>query len=216
MKHIIAAIAVSLSLGTSAGATDLLNWKKHHKVPTPPVAAQVAPAKQPSTSVSVEYTADNIDKDLDHNNSNYTIGVEHRLGNGAFVAGQVEDKFGTAGQTGLVEGSVGYSFVVLHSIDLKGSVGVGERWQPGDDFSYYVGRLGADIKLTEHVTWNAIQYQYRNAFNTVNDFESHRFGTGLTYNVNSHNAFYGQVFHENDTSIKQDSNGFLLGYKYSF
>jgi len=217
MKKLIIALA-ALTVASSAYATDLPVKKKLVAKHPAAVTAQAAPVvAAPTTSVSADVGVEVDAGTNDRNKTAYTIGVEHQLGGGAFVAGQVQRQDTVAsGEHDSVEGSVGYKLGLGSSVDLKGSVGVGERWVPGSEYSYYVGRLSADVKLSPKLTWNAVQYRYRNSFDTAYDFESHQIGTGLTYNVTDAHAVYAKVYRNYDKDFNGTDDGVLVGYKFSF
>jgi hypothetical protein len=221
MKKLIIALA-ALTVASSAYATDLPLKKKHVAKHPAAVAAQVAPVaapapSAPTTSVSADVGVEVDAGTNDRNKTAYTLGVEHQLGGGAFIAGQVQRQDTVAsGEKDSVEGSIGYKLPVTSSVDLKGSVGVGERWVPGDEYSYYVGRLGADVKLSSNLTWNAVQYRYRDSFDSSKGFESHQIGTGVTYKISDAHSVYAKVYRSYDKDFGATDDGVLVGYKFSF
>jgi hypothetical protein len=218
-KLLITAAAVVFATG--AYATDLPVKKKAPKAPAA-TTQTVAPVASTDTTISVDtgYEADAGKYSYnDRNKAVYNVSVEHNLGSGFYAAGaagisQTEPSDGALKQT--VDGSIGFKIPVSANIGLKGSVGIGERFTNGNDFTYYVVRGQADYKLTDALTWNAVQYRYRNAFDTANAFESHRLGTGLTYTFSKNQAVYTNIYRNLDTSFNTTDNGIVAGYKVSF
>ena len=82
------------------------------------------------------------------------------------------------------QAQAGYALPAFSSITISGKVGVGERFTT-TNFPYYALYGAADYKLMDGLTLNAISYRYRNAFDTTNSYESHRIGTGVTYDITS-------------------------------
>lgn len=201
-KLIIAAAAVLFA--TSAYATDVV--KK--KTPLPPFK----PLQTTSISVSGGFV-ENSD------NVNYNLDIEHyvhgSVSGGFFVGGQVgrDERDGVSNNA---EASVGAKIPLTPYVSAKGSAGVGQQWVPGDDFAYYVARLGIDARLTSNWTWNVAEYRYRNSFSSGKDYEQHRIGTGVTYNFNEKHSVFGKVYHDFNTGLGNEDNGVLFGYKFTF
>ena len=181
MKTFITTTMALLALTVAASATDLPSKKT---APTPPVAAAAAPAASVD-SLSISYGQDlgnNFGAKVD---DAYGVTYKHSLGGGFSVGG--------AASTTQVQGStlkqnleaqVGYALPAFSGVTVSGKVGVGERFTT-TNFPYYALYGAADYKLMDGLTLNAISYRYRNAFDTTNSYESHRLGTGVTYDITS-------------------------------
>jgi hypothetical protein len=181
MKTFITTTMALLALTVAASATDLPSKKTS---PTPPVAAAAAPAASVD-SLSISYGQDlgnNFGAKVD---DAYGVTYKHSLGGGFSVGG--------AASTTQVQGStlkqnleaqVGYALPAFSGVTVSGKVGVGERFTT-TNFPYYALYGAADYKLMDGLTLNAISYRYRNAFDTTNSYESHRLGTGVTYDITS-------------------------------
>jgi hypothetical protein len=210
MKHVIAALA-ALLVATSAYATDL---PKKKKAPLPPVQ-QFVQKQVPTTTVTAEVSSEGDLKAINDGTFAYTLGVEHKVGYGFFVAAQAQHKEGDTDNS--IEGSVGYTLPLTSSVSVKASVGTGKHFVTGDNYAYYVARLGTDVKLSDHLTWNALQYRYRNSYDTAYDYESHQIGTGLTYHFNQQHAVFAKVFRNYDHNFNNHvDDTVLVGYSFSF
>ena len=181
MKTFITTTMALLALTVAANATDLPSKKA---APLPPVASAAAPAAS-ADSLTVTYGQDlgnNFGAKVD---DAYGVTYKHNLGGGFSVGG--------AASTTQVQGStlkqnleaqVGYALPAFSGVTVSGKVGVGERFTT-TNFPYYALYGAADYKLMDGLTLNAISYRYRNAFDTTNSYESHRLGTGVTYDITS-------------------------------
>lgn len=125
----------------------------------------------------------------------------------------------------LTEGQFGYSFnVAAFRFGAIGGAGFRQASEndrlgaASDGHLYYVGIVFADVKIAERVTFNAIEYRYRDAFDTDRyAFNSQRVSTGLTLNLTPGHALYGKVghtFEKNDAG--ESDNHVTVGYRVSF
>ena len=117
-----------------------------------------------------------------------------------------------------LEGTAGYRLRIHNAFLVIGSVGIGERFQTagsGDDFPYYVIRVGTDLVVSKIVTWNVVGFRYRDAFDSSDDYLTPQLGTGLTFKVGQHGSISGKVDY-NWKDWNPDSVGFSLGYKHAF
>jgi hypothetical protein len=181
MKTFITTTMALLALTVAASATDLPSKKS---VPTPPVAA-AAPVAASADSLSVSYGQDlgnNFGAKVD---DAYGVTYKHSLGGGFSVGGVASTT--QVANTLLkqnLEVQAGYALPAFSGVTVSGKVGVGERFTT-TNFPYYALYGAADYKLMDGLTLNAISYRYRNAFDTTNSYESHRLGTGVTYDITS-------------------------------
>lgn len=216
MKKTVLAMVAVLATATMAFAGDLPSKKAAPPAPAPAPAAAPASA---DTSISFGFGFEADPGTYNKANKNvYTLGIEHNIGGGVFIGanaqtGQAQPGDGAISQN--LEALAGYR-MVFGPVALKGSAGVGERFTTGSNFPYYVGRLGADYNVADGLTWNAVQYRYRNAFDTVNNYESHRVGTGLTYSFARNHAIYTTVYRDFSSGWDTTGNGIVAGYKVSF
>lgn len=206
MKKLIITAAAIL-FATSAFATDLV--KK--KAPVPPV--KIEEAQTTTLAISGGFVGNSDGK-------TYRFDIEHYIygsvNGGVFVAGQIgrDEKDGISNNA---DASIGLNAPLTGSVAVKGSVGLGKQWVPGEEFSYYIARLGVDARLSDRWTWNVASYEYRNSINNdYNFYERHTVGTGLTYKINHNNALFGKVYHNFNTGVGTDDNGVLVGYAFTF
>ena len=117
-----------------------------------------------------------------------------------------------------LEGTIGYRVQLGDLFSVTGSAGLGERIQAsgsGDNFPYYVFRIATDIKVTDDVTWNAVSFRYRDAFDPDDDYLTPQIATGISYDLDEHNSISGKVEY-NWKDWKPDTVGFDIGFKYRF
>lgn len=197
-KYIIAAIAL---LATSSAFAASLPSKK--AAPLPPVRTPTFLANELTGS------ADFSDGDVV-----YGLGLTHNLGNGFFIGAAGTSTPDRDVQT--AEATVGVKFPVIAGLSLKGSASSGYKFKD-ENFPYYALRVGADYSLSSRFTWNAVEYRYRNSYESVhNSYESHRVGTGLTYTFNERHSVGARVYRQFDGGLNKDSDGVLIGYSFRF
>jgi hypothetical protein len=214
MKKTLLTIA-ALVAATSAYATDLPN-KKKAPLPTP-VAAAEAPAT--ADSLSVAYGQDlgnNFGSKVD---DAYQITYKHNLGGGLSVGGMAQTTQVPGSQLNQnLEAQVGYALPAFAGVAVSGKVGVGEKLTTAN-FPYYALYGNADYKLTDNITWNAVQYRYRSAVDTAAyGYQSHQLGTGVTYDINSKYSVNAKIARNYDTTTSMNATGdvFMVGLAVKF
>ena len=65
------------------------------------------------------------------------------------------------------------------------------------------------------MTWNALSFRYRNAFDPDDDFLTPQIATGISYDLDQHNVISGNVQY-NLKDRKPDTVGFEIGLGYRF
>lgn len=214
MKKILLTIA-ALAVATSAYATDLPSKKK---TPLPPVAAATeAPAT--TDSLSVAYGQDlgtNFGSKVD---DVYQLTYKHNLGGGLSVGGMAQTTQVPGSQLNQnLEAQVGYALPAFAGVAVSGKVGVGEKLTT-TNFPYYALYGNADYKLTDNITWNAVQYRYRSAMDTSTyGYQSHQLGTGVTYDINPKYSVSAKVARNFDTTSSMSATGdvFMVGLTVKF
>lgn len=183
MKKLIISTLAVLALTATANATDLPNKKKTPETPKEVLVEK--PKAASNDSLTVSYGQDlgvNLGAKVD---DAYGVTYKHNIGGGFSVSGVAST---TQVQGALLkqnlEAQVGYALPAFAGIAVSGKVGVGQRFTT-TNFPYYALYGAADYKLIDGLTLNAINYRYRNAFDTTNAYESHRLGTGVTYDITS-------------------------------
>jgi hypothetical protein len=179
------------------------------------------PAAADSTSVGVSFTTDRDAHDLsDPNSTKFEISAAHSFNNGVILGASTEysnTAFSDKATVNL-EGTVGYRVQLGDLFSVTGSAGLGERIQAsgsGDNFPYYVFRIATDIKVTDDVTWNALSFRYRDAFDPDDDYLTPQIATGISYDLDEHNSISGKVEY-NWKDWNPDTVGFGIGFKYRF
>ena len=214
MKTFITTTMTLLALTVAANATDLPSKKA---VPLPPVAA-AAPAAS-TDSLNVTYGQDlgnNFGAKVD---DTYGVTYKHNLGGGFSVGGaasttQVPDSKLTQN----LEAQAGYALPALAGVTLSGKVGVGEKFTT-ENFPYFALYGNADYKVMDGLTLNAVQYRYRSAMDTgTYGYQSHRLGTGVTYDITSNYSVSATVYRSFDTSSNFNATGdaFAVGLTAKF
>jgi hypothetical protein len=216
MKNFITTTMALLALTVAANATDLPSKKT---APTPPVAA-AAPAAHTSTdSLTVTYGQDlsnNFGAKVD---DAYGVSYKHSLGGGFSVGGAASTTQVSGSQLNQnLEAQAGYALPAFSGVTLSGKVGVGEKFST-TNFPYVAVYGNADYKVMDGLTLNAVQYRYRSAIDTgTYGYQSHRLGTGVTYDINSTYSVSATVYRSFDTSSSFNATGdaFALGLTAKF
>jgi hypothetical protein len=144
----------------------------------------------------------------------------HSFANGVILGGSLESKIdvGSGEVTNDTETTLGYKWKANHIFSLRGSAGVGERFQPasaGRNFPYYVLYVGSDIDLSAKWTWNVVTYRFRDAFDTRNDFNTPEVSTRLTFKIDDGRSVFAAYYY-GWSEGSPDYQGIGIGFKYSF
>jgi len=210
MKKILMATAALAALTTAAFATDLPNKKA---APAAPVAA--APAS--ADSLSISYGQDFVNGSFGTKSSDsYGVAYAHKID--AFSIGAAistsQNTSNTVSQN--IEGQVGYSTPLVAGVTATGKVGIGERFTT-TNFPYFAMYGTADYKLNDSITINALGYRYRSAIDyNANDYRSHQFSTGVTYNLSNTYSVSAKVArnYDKDYNTTGDSATLALNIKF--
>ena len=172
-----------------------------------------------STTLSVQISNErNPDDFSDVLDNVYKFEGAHKFDNDVYVNSFYEREVPADGgpdKENLV-GNLGYQHSVISSISLFGSAGIGERFTEDDDFAYYVFRTGVDLVIDDQVTWNIITFRYRNAFHTVNDYETPRLTTKASFHMDDQNTVYAELYRNFDKEWEPTATGLAIGYAFSF
>jgi hypothetical protein len=214
MKNFITTTMALLALTVAASATDLPSKKT---APTPPVAA-AAPAAS-ADSLTVTYGQDlgnNFGAKVD---DAYGVSYKHSLGGGFSVGGAASTTQVSGSQLNQnLEAQASYALPAFSGVTLSGKVGVGEKFST-TNFPYVAVYGNADYKVMDGLTLNAVQYRYRSAIDTgTYGYQSHRLGTGVTYDINSTYSVSATVYRSFDTSSSFNATGdaFAFGLTAKF
>lgn len=180
--------------------------------------AGAQPSLADQTSVNFEIANDREPDDLGvSKDMKYLVGVAHIFDNGIVLGGSFQYTDARAGKSDSqnLEATLGYRFKFGDVFSINASAGAGGRFVAMDDFAYYVLRVGADIELSRQVTWNAIGYRYRNAFDTDNDYDTPEVSTGLSFKIDDKNSLSTKLYQEWKDGEK-DETGIAVGFKHAF
>ncbi|UVC14447.1 hypothetical protein [Mesorhizobium onobrychidis] len=185
------------------------------------VLGATSEAMAESTSLGISVTSDRQEQDLGvPQSTKVDISASHTFDVGVILGASVQysDTAFSNSATANLETTAGYRVHFNDIVSVKGSVGVGARMQvsgDGDDIAYYVLRAEADIKLNNTVTWNAIAFRYRDAFDVDDDYLTPQLATGFTFKLDEHNSVSSKVQY-NWKDWNPDTIGFELSYAHSF
>jgi hypothetical protein len=139
-----------------------------------------------------------ITSDRNPNNSaipksvKYKLTGEHTFKNGLIFGSsfQYADPAFSESTKQNLEATVAYSIPLNSIFLLKGSAGIGGRWEqnPDTSFPYYVFRAAIAIKINEDITWDAVSFRYRNAFERSDNYDTPQIATGLTFKVDTQSS----------------------------
>jgi hypothetical protein len=172
-----------------------------------------------STTLSVQIASEREPDDLGELlNTIYKFGLAHAFDSGVFIDSyfEVEDPAEDGPNKQNLEGNMGYRHVLAGPLSVAGSIGIGERFTEGTDFPYYVLRIGGDLAIDDRWGWNIVTFRYRNAFDTVNDYETPRFTTKLTFRLDERNAIYGEIYRNLNDEWEPTATGVAVGYAFRF
>jgi hypothetical protein len=174
-----------------------------------------------SSSVGVSVTSDRQEDDLGvPQTAKVTVNASHTFDIGIILGGSLQYSNTAFSDSATVnaETTLGYRFRLNDALSINASVGVGERMQVsgvGDDIAYYVLRTGANIKLNDTVTWDAVAFRYRDAFDPDDDYLTPQLATGFSFKLDEHNSVSTKVQY-NWKDWNPDTIGFEIGYAYAF
>lgn len=114
-----------------------------------------------------------------------------------------------------LEATIGHRFALNDQVSVGAKLGLGERFDTAD-FAYYTLSGDVGVKVNDKLTWTAINYRYRNAFDTANDYESHRVGTGVSYALTDAVAVNATVYRKFDNNFDATGNTAEIGLAYRF
>jgi len=214
-KLLITAAAVVLA--TSAFATDLPK-KKKAPAAAPAVTTSQAVAPASTDSLTAAYGQDTAVGDLGSKTDDvYQLTYKHNLGSGFSVGGMAQTTQVPDSQLNQnLEAQAGYAFPSYNGFTLSGKVGVGEKFTT-ENFSYYAVYGNLDYKLMDKVTWNALNYRYRSAFDVAeNGYQSNQLGTGVTYDINNTYAASVKLYRNYDKDFNATGDQFMLGATVKF
>ena len=173
-----------------------------------------------SNTIGVTITSDRDPDDFaDPKNMKYELNGTHTFDGGMILGGsfQYNDRAFSNRVRENLEGTLGYRVPFNKTFSLNGGAGVGEHWRqnPTAAFPYYVLRIGADIDLSQAVTWNVISLRYRDAFDPRERYNTPQVATGFTYKLDEKNSISAKIM-RNWRDGSPSSTGISLGFRQRF
>lgn len=172
-------------------------------------------------SIGISITSDRVEDDASvPQSAKVDVSASHTFDAGIILGGSLQYS-NTAFSNGAslnIETTAGYRVHLNDMLSVVGSVGIGERRQlsgSGSDIAYYVLRSGADLKLNDTLTWNAVAFRYRDAFNSEDDYLTPQLATGLTFKLDEQSSVSTKVQY-NWKDWNPDTVGLAIGYQYGF
>lgn len=149
----------------------------------------------------------------------YELNGAHTFDGGLILGGSfqyTDTAFSTRASQNL-EGTIGYRVPLSSVFSVTGSAGLGEHWRenPSTYFPYYVLRIGADVEINEKLTWNAISYRFRDAFDPDNDYNTPQVATGVSFKIDGQSSIAVKIM-RNWKDDQPSSTGVSLGFKQRF
>lgn len=115
-----------------------------------------------------------------------------------------------------VESTLGYRWKQNDIFSTRFSAGVGEKWGGGaDGFAFYVFRVGQSVKLNDTWTWDAVNYRFREAFDTDNEYTTPEVSTRISYRIDASQSISASYYYDWKEG-NADYQGVDIGYKYKF
>lgn len=152
--------------------------------------------------------------------ANWEFAAAHAFDSGWIVGGSVsytDPAFAGTSTTNL-EGTLSYRARFSSVFSVVATAGVGEHFQSpeeGIDFPYYMLKIVADLRLSERVTWTAVSFRYRNAFNPDNDYDTPQLATEVAYRLDKHNSVSAKLA-GNWSNGAYSSTGLSVAYTFGF
>lgn len=179
--------------------------------------AATSDAMADSSSIGVSLTSDRHEQNLgEPQSTKFEVNASHTFDTGVILGASAEysnNAFSNEATANL-EATAGYRLRFNGVMSVVGSLGIGGRLQVsgnGDDIAYYVLRAAADMKLSDKVTWNAVAFRYRDAFESSDDYLTPQLATGVTFKMDDHNSISSKIQY-NWKDWHPDTVGFALGY----
>jgi len=173
-----------------------------------------------SDTVGVTITSDRdpddfaVPKDI-----KYELNAAHTFDNSLILGGsfQYADTTFSDRASQNLEGTIGYRVPLNSAVSITGSAGIGEHWRehPSTYFPYYVLRIGADVELNQTITWNAISYRFRDAFDPDDNYDTPQVATGVTFKLDSGSSIAVKIM-RNWKDDQPSTTGVSLGFKQRF
>jgi hypothetical protein len=173
-----------------------------------------------SDSVGMTITSDRDPDDFGvPKDMKYELNGAHTFDDGLILGGsfQYTDTTFSDRASQNFEGTISYKVPLDSVFSVNGSAGMGEHWRenPSISFPYYVLRIGADLELSQNITWNAISYRFRDAFDPHDNYDTPQVATGITFKLDGQSSIAVKIM-RNWKDDQPSSTGVSLGFKQRF
>ena len=152
-------------------------------------------------------------------NLQYQLSGDHTFTNGLILGGsfQYTDTSFSDQSNQNLEATMGYRLPLNFGFSLTGTAGIGEHWRENASvaFPYYFVRATLDFTINQDITWNAISYRFRDAFDHGENYETPQIATGLTFKLNPQSSISAKIT-RNWKDGQPSSTGVALGFKQRF
>jgi hypothetical protein len=173
-----------------------------------------------SDTVGVTLTSDRDPNDFAvPKDFKYELSEAHTFDNGLIWGGsfQYTDNAFSLQASQNLESTVGYRLPLGTIFSVNGSAGLGEHWRetPSTYFPYYVLRIGADVEINDWLTWNAISYRYRDAWDHTDNYDTPQLATGVSFKLAAQSSIAVKIM-RNWKNGEPSSTGLSLGFRQRF
>jgi hypothetical protein len=173
-----------------------------------------------SNSIGVTITSNRDEGDFSlPKNLQYQLSGEHTFMSGLILGGsfQYTDTSFSDRTSQNLETTIGYRWPLNFGFSLIGTAGLGEHWRedPNVAFPYYVLRVAVDYALNQDITWNAISYRFRDAFDHSENYDTPQVATGFTLKLDGQSSVSAKIA-RNWKDGQPSSTGVSLGFKQRF
>jgi hypothetical protein len=184
------------------------------------IVATACDATAQNSSVGVGIISDRDPGNFDDpKNTKYELNGSHTFSGGLIIGGsfQYTDTAFSDQTSQNLEGTIGYRVPLNLAFSVSGSAGIGEHWRqdPGANFPYYVLRIAADFRLSQAVTWNAVSYRFRDAFDRNDNYDTPQIATGVTFNLDEQRSISTKIM-RNWKDGQPSSTGVSLGFRQRY
>jgi len=181
-------------------------------------AARAVAADDNSVGLTVTSNRDAGDFSVPKN-LQYQLSGDHTFSNGLILGGsfQYTDTSFSDQSNQNLEATMGYRLPLNFGFSLTGTAGIGEHWRENASvaFPYYFVRATLDFTINQDITWNAISYRFRDAFDHGENYETPQIATGLTFKLNPQSSISAKIT-RNWKDGQPSSTGVALGFKQRF
>lgn len=212
MKNLIVAAFAAAAISTAAFAADL-----PRKDIAPSIPVETGDYYEPQNSVTGSFTSNFEPGEYsDSTGFDYTLDYKFLgLGNGIAVGGSIVSSSTSNFEdfdAKRVEADIKWAAPTGFGITTNIGGGLGYRLNEED--LYYQVNSGIDYSVNEFVTLNAVNYRFRDTFDST--WQSHEIGTGVTVKVVDSVSVSGKIARAYDDDLEAASDSITVGVGFEF